>query len=178
MTGTLVITGNSSAGFWNITGPGFYESGTYTMNGTTAILYSSGVPIGTAGLISSNTLVITLNAISGSPGTYTATRYGSGGPSSGADFTGSWIGTVGSHAGFLDIDPSGTWSISVMGIGYNEYESGTYITSGSTATLRNGGGTVTGTAALLNATTLQLTLHVSIGTDSPGTYNFIWGSSS
>jgi hypothetical protein len=76
MIGTLNISGNGSTGNWDLTATGYYAAGTYTMRGTTAILYSSVdlIPIGTAGLIASDRLVINLNAISGSPGQYTATR--------------------------------------------------------------------------------------------------------
>jgi hypothetical protein len=75
---TLAIFGSSSAGNWTINGTGVHESGTYTMRGNTAILYSSesdAIPIGTAGLISSNTLQVTLNALTGgAAGTHTMTR--------------------------------------------------------------------------------------------------------
>jgi len=52
------------------------DSGTYTMNGITASLYSTqwNVSIGTAVLLDSNTISVTLNANSGNPGTYTLYR--------------------------------------------------------------------------------------------------------
>jgi hypothetical protein len=173
----LQISGTGTSGTWYMrtASSSSYEAGTYRMNGTTAVLYSASssvIPIGQAGLVSSTTLVITLNAVSGSPGTYTATRPGSSG---GSNITGYWTGTVNYSPVTLTIF-SGFWSaVSSTGTGALP-EWGVYpVSSTNTATLYNtsqGAGNI-GSVTLTGVNALNLTL---IGGYYPGTYPFIRSS--
>ena len=72
VTATVTITASG----WTFTAPGLTDSGTYTMNGITASLFSTvySMNTGTAVLVDSNTISITLNQYSAFPGTYTLYR--------------------------------------------------------------------------------------------------------
>jgi hypothetical protein len=67
---SVIISGNT----WSLSVPGlgFSDQGTYNMSGATAILRSTvyNLETGTAVLIDSNTIGITLNGNSAAPGTY------------------------------------------------------------------------------------------------------------
>jgi hypothetical protein len=69
---TVVITASG----WTLSVPdvGLSYSGTYVMSGITATLYSGSPNIGTAVIIDSNTISVTLNQNSIAPGTYSFTR--------------------------------------------------------------------------------------------------------
>jgi hypothetical protein len=73
--GMSVIVTITASG-WNFSGAGINDSGTYTLNGITANLYSTvyNMPTGSAVLIDSNTISLTLNQNSIAPGTYTLFR--------------------------------------------------------------------------------------------------------
>jgi uncharacterized lipoprotein NlpE involved in copper resistance len=72
LTATVTITSTG----WTMSAPGFSDSGTYTLDGITARLRSTvyGIETGTAVLLDSNTISVTLNSNSIAPGTYTLYR--------------------------------------------------------------------------------------------------------
>ena len=73
MNVTVVLTATG----WTFTSPLFTDTGTYTMDGITARLFSNnlgGVQVGTAVLLDSNTISITLNPPSEIRGTFTFFR--------------------------------------------------------------------------------------------------------
>ncbi|MDR0472123.1 MAG: hypothetical protein LBH43_00375 [Treponema sp.] len=71
-TATVTITSSG----WTFTASGLSDRGTYTMDGITARLFSTvySMETGTAVLLDSNTISITLNQNSAFPGTYTLFR--------------------------------------------------------------------------------------------------------
>jgi len=71
-TATVVLTATN----WTFTIHGLSDQGTYTVDGITARLFSTtfGMEIGTAVLLDSNTISITLNQNSDFPGTFTLFR--------------------------------------------------------------------------------------------------------
>ena len=72
LTATVTITSTG----WTMSAPGFSDSGTYIMDGITARLRSTvyNMETGTAVLLDSNTISVTLNSNSIAPGTYTLYR--------------------------------------------------------------------------------------------------------
>jgi hypothetical protein len=72
LTATVTITSTG----WTMSAPGFSDSGTYTIDGITTRLRSTvyGLETGTAVLLDSNTISVTLNSNSIAPGTYTLYR--------------------------------------------------------------------------------------------------------
>ena len=72
LTATVTITSTG----WIMAAPGFSDSGTYIMDGITARLRSTvyNLETGTAVLLDSNTISVTLNSNSIAPGTYTLYR--------------------------------------------------------------------------------------------------------
>jgi hypothetical protein len=73
--GQYVLVNITSTG-WNLSAPGFSDYGTYSMSGITARLYSTkyNLQTGTAVLLDSDTISVTLNSNSISPGTHTLSR--------------------------------------------------------------------------------------------------------
>ena len=72
MNVTLVVTATG----WTFTSPLFTDTGTYTMDGITARLFSNNLraQVGTAVLLDSNTISVTLNPPSEIRGTFTFRR--------------------------------------------------------------------------------------------------------
>jgi hypothetical protein len=72
LTATVKITSSG----WTLSAPGFSDSGTYIIDGITARLRSTvyNLETGTAVLLDSNTISVTLNSNSIAPGTYTLYR--------------------------------------------------------------------------------------------------------
>jgi len=72
LTATVTITSSG----WTLSAPGFSDNGTYIMDGITARLISTvyNLETGTAVLLDSNTISVTLNSNSIAPGTYTLYR--------------------------------------------------------------------------------------------------------
>jgi hypothetical protein len=174
-TGTIqgysaTLTVSSAA--WNLAvpGAGIYESGTYTLSGSTATLKVGTTTVGTSSL-SGSTLTVTLNSSSSYPGTYTLTKGSSSGTGDGSNVTGTYTGMVQGYSATLTV-LSGAWTLVVPTAGI--YESGTYILSGSTATLKVGTTTV-GTSSLSGST---LTVALNSNSSYPGTYTLTKGSSS
>jgi hypothetical protein len=152
---TLAVTGKSD------------QTGTYTMDGKTATLRSgTGATIGTAVLVKSDALKVTLTAASGYPArNYTFTK--SSGPVSPDDDDESTLtGEINGDPAALTVTDDG-WTLAVTGKGSL---TGTYTLDGDTATLLNGTGTIIGTAVSNDDSTVTVTLNAASG--YPGTYTF------
>jgi hypothetical protein len=140
-------------------------SGTYTLSGSTATLYSGSDKFGTA-VLNGTTLTVTLaNPSYGGPYTFTKSGSNSGNNGDNGSSSDSIAGTYTGAPGTLIVTAT-TWTLSGM--------SGTYTQSGSTATLRSGGTTI-GTA-VLSGNNLTVTLNAASG--AAGTYYFTKSGSS
>jgi hypothetical protein len=167
-TGTATVGGQTAAatltatdGAWTFTAPsvGINQTGTYTYEGSSALLYMSGAPVGAA-VITGNALQIT--ATEGVTATLTKTVPATPADPSANPFVGTWTGPVtieGSSQSFpstLTVT-AGVWTFTVPTASPAINETGTYTYVGSTATLKQGTDTVgtatiSGTTMTVNAT--------------------------
>jgi len=160
MRNNVIVVSTESGWSLHIPRTGHTESGTYTMDGITANLYSEGQNVGMAIIIDGNTVSITLNSNSFAPGTYSLA-------SSSRGIAGLWGGNILGH----DVTIVGTasdWSFSIPEIGFSDR--GTYRMTGATANLLsdNARGRSVGNAVIVDSNTIRITLiSTSI---APGTH--------